>query len=84
MILNLKYWQFAKLFSAKARKPRLARSRCFQPSMEPLEFRFLMSGNALTGPSTASTPYVQATVQGIDVISVLTTDNTAGLARTLG
>ena len=76
MILNLKYWQFAKLFSAKARKPRLARSRCFQPSMEPLEFRFLMSGNALTGPSTASTPYVQATVEGIDVISVLTTDNT--------
>jgi len=48
--------------------------------MEPLEFRFLMSGNALTGPSTASTPYLQATVQGIDVISVLTTDNTGATA----
>ncbi|MEI8021591.1 MAG: hypothetical protein WCH39_25500 [Schlesneria sp.] len=64
------------LFTPKMRKPRAARARCFQPPLEALECRILMSGNSITGPSTASTPYVQAVVPGIDVISVLTTDNT--------
>jgi hypothetical protein len=63
-----------KIALSKATKPRRVRGGSEQSSIEAMESRLLMT--AIVGPSTQSTPYVQAVVGGIDVISVLTTDNT--------
>jgi hypothetical protein len=51
----------------------------FPVSFSLLSFGVLFAGDAfaqLTGPSTASTPYVRPTLPGYETISVLTVDNT--------